>query len=113
MKQSTDGAVIWRPIGERGHLYERIVAQVEELIDSKSLHPGDRLPPERELAIFLRVSRPSVREALKILEARGRLCVRHGQGVFIADGLGTADEMSSLLTSKKLSLQEIFAMREV
>lgn len=54
----------------RGHkTYERIVGHIREAISSRELRPGDRLPPETDLARHLGVSRPTVREALKILEA--------------------------------------------
>jgi DNA-binding FadR family transcriptional regulator len=49
--------------------YEQIIAHVRGEISSGELRPGDRLPPETDLARSLGVSRPTVREALKVLEA--------------------------------------------
>jgi len=46
-------------------LYEQIVSQIEQSIQSGQLKPGDQLPPERELAEQLGVSRTAVREAIK------------------------------------------------
>lgn len=68
-----------RPV-ERTRTYEVILRQVEELLTSGRLRPGDRLPPERGLAEQLGVSRPSVREALKVLEALGVVETTGGQG---------------------------------
>jgi len=65
-------------------LYRRIARQLSELIASGEFSPGQRLPAERELAEQLRVSRPSVREALIALEIEGKVEVRVGTGVFVA-----------------------------
>jgi GntR family transcriptional repressor for pyruvate dehydrogenase complex len=110
---SSEERIRWRPVGPGGHLYQRIVAQIERLIESNRLRPGDRLPPERELAALLRVSRPSLREAVKTLEAQGRLAVRHGQGVFVREPDLGADEFRAALASREVGLRELFAMREV
>ena len=54
----------------RGHkTYQQIIMHIRGAISSGELRPGDRLPPETELARSLGVSRPTVREALKVLEA--------------------------------------------
>jgi len=66
-------------------LSDSIIHQIEELILNGVLKPGDRLPAERELAQELDVSRPSLREALLKLEARGLLKARPGGGTFVAD----------------------------
>jgi GntR family transcriptional repressor for pyruvate dehydrogenase complex len=62
---------------------ERIMSEIRHLIESGQLRPGDRLPPERELAQTLHVSRASLREALRRLSANGLVEIRWGQGVFI------------------------------
>lgn len=64
--------------------------QVEELILQGVLRPGERLPAEREMAEQMDVSRPTLREALADLEARGLIATRPGGGTFIADILGSA-----------------------
>jgi DNA-binding FadR family transcriptional regulator len=64
-------------------LYRRIARQLSELISKGEFRPGERLPPERELAKQLAVSRPSVREALIALEVEGRVEIRVGSGVFV------------------------------
>jgi DNA-binding FadR family transcriptional regulator len=58
--------------------FVKILFQLEEAIFSRDLSAGDRLPPERELAARFQVSRASVREALRVLEALGLVHVRRG-----------------------------------
>jgi GntR family transcriptional repressor for pyruvate dehydrogenase complex len=66
-------------------IYEEIVRQVRQLIAEGKLKSGDRLPPERELAEKFRVSRTSVREALRALQSRGLIQIRAGEGNYISD----------------------------
>jgi DNA-binding FadR family transcriptional regulator len=61
-------------------LSEEIVAQLLFLIKEKKLRPGDKLPPERELAAQMQVSRPSLREALRALSIMNIIEIRHGGG---------------------------------
>lgn len=69
---------------------ESVVDQIEDMILAGILNEGRRLPSEREMAETLKVSRPKLREALKVLEDRGLLTVRHGEGSFIAPLTGKA-----------------------
>jgi GntR family transcriptional repressor for pyruvate dehydrogenase complex len=59
-----------------------VVSQMREVISRGELRPGDRLPPERELALRLGVSRPSVRAGLRSLIAMGILRARQGSGSY-------------------------------
>jgi GntR family transcriptional regulator, transcriptional repressor for pyruvate dehydrogenase complex len=69
----------------RPRLYEQIVQQLNQHIARAGLGPGDRLPPERELAARFGVSRASVAQALVALEVLGVVSVRHGDGAVIVD----------------------------
>jgi len=60
-------------------------AQLEARILEGSLKPGDRLASERELAVELGVSRPSLREAIRTLVSKGLLSTRHGGGTYVTD----------------------------
>jgi DNA-binding FadR family transcriptional regulator len=71
---------------EPQRLYRRIAEQIARLIKRGEYKPGERLPPERDLAAMLKVSRPSVREALIALEVEGYVDVRVGSGVYVARG---------------------------
>lgn len=68
---------------EPRRLYHQVADQIRNVIDQGSFSPGTRLPPERELALQLGVSRPSLREALLALEIEGRVEVRMGSGVYV------------------------------
>ncbi len=76
---------------EPRRLYRQIADQIRALIRSGEYGPGSRLPPERDLARHLGVSRPSVREALIALEVEGLVEVRIGSGIYVrAPGDGAA-----------------------
>jgi DNA-binding FadR family transcriptional regulator len=71
-------------------LYRKIARQLSDLIAAGEFLPGHRLPAERELAKQFGVSRPPVREALIALEVEGKVQVRVGSGVFVAQPGPTA-----------------------
>ena len=83
-----------------------------EYIDQENLIPGDRLTPERELAKKLGISRPSLREAIQVLQTQGRLVVKHGIGVFLVEDQEAAKIRESLRASHH-SVEELFQMREI
>ena len=76
------------PVATR-RTFEEAVEQIAEKVKSGDLHVGDRLPSERELAAQMRISRPTLREAVKVLSEAGVLEVRRGQsgGIFVASEL--------------------------
>ena len=104
-----------------GKTYERIIQHIRGEISSKKLRPGDRLQPEADLARSLGVSRPTVREALKVLESQNVLRSSTGPtgGTFVGaiDGAGVAeylkDSISLLLDVDELTLEELWEAREV
>src|ERR1700682_6560915 len=71
-------------------LYRQIADQMAALIEKGEYGPAQRLPPERDLAKQLGVSRPSVREALIALEVEGYVEVRVGSGVYVLGPRPTA-----------------------
>lgn len=80
------------PFDPVGHdlLADAVVEQIELMIVDGILKEGRKLPSERELSEVMGVSRPKLREALQILETRGLVQVRHGEGSFIAPLTGRA-----------------------
>jgi len=64
-------------------LYQQIADQIKKLIAKGTFAVGDRLPAERELAVQLGVSRPSLREALIALDVQGNVEIRGGSGVYV------------------------------
>jgi DNA-binding FadR family transcriptional regulator len=77
---------------EPRRLYRQIADQIRTLIRSGEFPAGSRLPPERDLAKQLGVSRPSVREALIALEVEGLVEVRIGSGIYVLAVNGKAAE---------------------
>ncbi|MGO8759015.1 MAG: FadR/GntR family transcriptional regulator [Terracidiphilus sp.] len=68
------------------HRTMQVVNHIRSLIENGTLQPGDKIPPERELARSLKVSRASLRTGIGYLAAMGVMKVRHGVGTFVADG---------------------------
>ncbi|GAB3393834.1 FadR/GntR family transcriptional regulator [Humibacter soli] len=102
---------VWKPV-RQGNVSDLIAERILEVIESGSLRPGDRLPPERELATLLGTSRPSLREAMQRLKAQGRVDVRHGTGVFVAEN-PTTRSLQSAVANEQMTLTELYDMREV
>ena len=69
-------------------LADTIVEQLETMILEGTLQPGERLPPERVLSEQFGVSRPSLREAIQRLTAKGLLISRQGGGNYVTESLG-------------------------
>jgi GntR family transcriptional repressor for pyruvate dehydrogenase complex len=69
---------------------DAVAASLERRILEGSLKPGDRLPPERELATEFGVSRPSLREAIQKLASKGMVQSRQGGGTYVTDRLESA-----------------------
>jgi GntR family transcriptional repressor for pyruvate dehydrogenase complex len=85
------------------------------LIRRRRIKPGDRLPTERELALEMGVSRPSVRAALQFLTAMGVIRSRQGSGTFVQDGppsLGT-EPLGLLAELHGFTWEQIFEARGV
>src|SRR6266852_4902049 len=80
--------------GGHSQLTLQVVDHVRGLIASGALHPGDRLPPERELARELKISRSSLRAGIGFLSAMGVLKSRHGAGTFVSSGPPALDSSS-------------------
>lgn len=99
----------------QGVAAEFVVRHVRDLIERGDLGPGDRLPPERELALRVGVSRPSVRAGLRALSAMGVVESKHGAGTFIRGGppmLGS-EPLSFLAALHGFSRDEMFEARRV
>jgi GntR family transcriptional repressor for pyruvate dehydrogenase complex len=93
----------------------QVVDHVRRLIEAGDLHPGDQLPPERDLAREIGVSRPSLRSGLRSLQAIGVVRSRQGSGTFIADGpprLGEAP-LRFLAALHGFTRDEMFEARRV
>ena len=99
-----------RPL-QRPRLYEQVVDQIQAWIAQNGLEVGDRLPPERELASRLGVSRATVSQALVAMEGVGMVSVRHGDGVVLVEPAGSAKVVNALRRHAQ-QLPEIIEARE-
>jgi DNA-binding FadR family transcriptional regulator len=83
-----DRALLLKPI-RGGNTYEETVERILQTIRLGLIHPGEQLPPERELATMLEISRDTVREAIASLVQAGYLAIRRGRygGTFVADDI--------------------------
>jgi GntR family transcriptional repressor for pyruvate dehydrogenase complex len=95
--------------------HEQIVDQVQALIEKGRLKHGDQLPPERELAGIFKVSRHSVREAIRVLEQKKVLKSRPGSGTFIIleNESSVVESLANAILREKNTLAEIFQFREL
>ena len=75
-----------RPDNPDTHRMMQVVNHMRSLIENGTLKPGDKLPPERDFARALIISRASLRAGIGYLAALGVLKIKHGVGTFIADG---------------------------
>ena len=86
----------WQPVKTR-RASEEIYLQLREFILSGQLKPGDRLPSERAMMTQLNRSRPTIREALRMLE----------QGGYIASTHGVEEPLAEMIQLNQISLQEL------
>lgn len=90
-----------------------VINNIKELLLMKKLLPGDRLPPEMELAKFLSVSRGSIREAMKILSAFGIIDIKRGDGTYVSSDIEGKVLFDPLLFSFILSQPEFAELQEL
>ena len=98
-------------------LYIQIADQIRDQISSGAVQPGQQLPSERDLALELGVSRPTVREALIALEVAGLVEIRVGVGAFVAGKAERAAELPEqnhspleIMNARQLIEPEIVAL---
>ncbi|MGP4017126.1 FadR/GntR family transcriptional regulator [Saccharopolyspora sp. 5N708] len=99
-----------RPLA-RPRLYEQVVQRLREHVADSGLRVGDRLPPERELAERLGVSRASVKQAIVVLEVQGLVEVRHGGGTYLRRASLDAEPVEELVARKR-RLPDVLEARE-
>lgn len=94
-------------------LSDVILAQLEAMILEGSVLPGEKLPPERELAQQFEVSRPSLREAIQKLEAKGLVTRKQGGGTFVSENIlsGLSDPLFALMAGNNESQFDLLEFR--
>ena len=98
----------------KNKVYEEVAQQIERLI-LKKLRPGDKLPSERELAEMLKVSRSSIRDAIRGLELRGLVEPRQGAGTIVRETAAEplANPFANALKRRKEMVSELLDFRKM
>ena len=93
---------------------EEIVYQVKSLIKQGKLQPGEKLPPERELADLFGVGRSSLREAINILETLGFIEIKKRKGIFVrsVSSVSILDPMQQILEEDSNTLYKLYELRK-
>jgi GntR family transcriptional repressor for pyruvate dehydrogenase complex len=99
----------------RESVAEMVVRRILDMVKAGVLKAGDALPPERDLALSLNVSRPSVREAMRGLAVLGVVRTRQGGGAYISD-LGPDSLLGPLqfyLSLERMNIRELYDARSL
>ena len=96
---------------KKSPLQSEIIRFIQNYISDNGLKQGDKLPSQEQLITMIGVSRTSLREAVKTLEAKGVLTVLNGKGIYIADNHSEALQFTLDLTEQKESLLELVDIR--
>jgi GntR family transcriptional repressor for pyruvate dehydrogenase complex len=101
-----------RPVRTEG-LTEHFVRQMKDCILRGIIKPGERFPPERDLAAMLKVSRSSLRQALKALQVMGVLDVTQGSGTYLAKSAEAVlrEPQDLLVPLRGISFAELYEAR--
>ncbi len=101
---------------QQNRIFQDVTRQIEEAILSRQLKVGDRLPSERELQETFRVSRGTLREALRVLEQKGLVTIKTGAkgGAVVREVTAeqASDSLSFLFRYHQVSLQDLAEFRE-
>jgi len=107
----------YKPVKRQAKLSSQVAEQIQQLILSRDLKPGDRLPTERELGETFKVSRTVIREAIRTLEALGLVESQTGSGTYVRamQGKDVASSLGMFINSqrKPFSLDALMEIRQV
>lgn len=110
---SMEHDVLFQTVGVKAKLVDQVVARLQSLIIDGQLEPGMRLPPERELADRIGVSRTVLREAVRILVTKGLLETRHGVGTLVrqVNSDQFMEPLNWLMQTSDLSIEQMHQVR--
>ena len=110
-----DGLAIEVRHVKKTRIYNEIVNQIRGLISEGRIKPGDRLPPERELAELFDASRNSVRDAMRVLEQMGLIESRQGDGTYVrsVSAERLAEPLALMLLQSRTQMRELWEVRRV
>ncbi|MFF2506957.1 FadR/GntR family transcriptional regulator [Streptomyces sp. NPDC058067] len=100
-----------RPMTARPRLYEQVLDRLRAYVADGGLRTGDRLPPERDLAARLGVSRASVKQAIVVLEVQGLVESRHGGGTYLLRDSLDAEPVEHMVERRR-RLPDVLEARE-
>ncbi|MFH8729969.1 MULTISPECIES: FadR/GntR family transcriptional regulator [unclassified Streptomyces] len=100
-----------RPMTARPRLYEQVLDRLRAYVAEGGLRAGDRLPPERDLAARLGVSRASVKQAITVLEVQGLVEARHGGGTYLMRDSLDAEPVERMVERRR-RLPDVLEARE-
>jgi GntR family transcriptional repressor for pyruvate dehydrogenase complex len=103
------------PVQKPQSVAEQISTHILDLLRQRQLRPGDKLPPERELAEMLGVSRPSLREALRALSIMQVIEVRQGDGTYVSslEPEELVEHLSFVFMLDDSTLLQLFEARKI
>jgi len=96
-------------------VYEQVIDQIKEMIDKGTLKKGDKLPSERDLVEQLKVSRASIREAIRALEVIGLIDCRQGEGNYIKSSFqdNLFEPLSIMFMLEGRNQEDIWELRKI
>ncbi|WP_246079018.1 FadR/GntR family transcriptional regulator [Paenibacillus piri] len=99
---------------QKQRVYQMIIEQIKTSIERGELHPGDRLPSERDLAEALSVSRSAVREAVSVLESARIVKIAPGIGVFLEEDRNkdVLAKLNEIVSPQNTNLIELIEVRQ-
>jgi GntR family transcriptional repressor for pyruvate dehydrogenase complex len=100
-----------RPMAARPRLYEQVLDRLRSYVAEGGLGAGDRLPPERDLAARLGVSRASVKQAIVVLEVQGLVEARQGGGTYLVRDTLDVEPVDQLVERRR-RLPDVLDARE-
>lgn len=98
---------------ERKGIAERVTDLIKQRIIEGKYQVNQKLPSEREMAANLKVSRNTIREAYKILEAYGYVTIKHGTGIFVASEEEQIKKMTSSFFVTTDQMKDLFSIRKI
>lgn len=103
-----------KPIKKRKRVYEHVIDQIKQAIETGRIRPGEKLPSERVLAEQLHVARTSIKEAVTVLESSGIIIVRPGVGMFLNDDSRSqiVFRLSQLIRPRTSDFADIIELRQ-
>lgn len=119
MARSKSAAGVWalladdQPSGDPGRAAEDIAVRLEQFIIAREVPEGARLPSERDLALLLDTSRPTVSQAVRILVVKGLIESRHGSGAYVTrrPQAGIAASVDLMLSLNEKSVDQLGELR--